>query len=137
MPRKSAEDLVKDPSFVSLGSAPEIPVRTALKQLMTTQGDGLELSTRSSPAIARAASIGYIYTTVYASQYVQGRVEQMERLAVSMQGQGRRDLIDTVKAGGRMPDSYYAANGRTPDAMYIREDERWPMSPITGSSMPS
>ena len=33
-------------------------------------------------------------------------VEQTERLAVSTQGQGRKDLIEAVKAGGRMPDSY-------------------------------
>lgn len=108
---KSAEDLRSEPRIILDGQGPELPVNTAIDQLTRTSGDDLELSTRSNPRMFAAASVGYIYTHVFGSKYVQGRVEQMERLAVSTNGQGRRDLIDTVKAGGRMPDSYVQGGG--------------------------
>ena len=98
MARKSADSLIDNPVFQQQAQPPELPVRTALSKLTTTKGDDLEMTTRATPQIVRAAQVGYIYARIYGSSYIQGRVEQMERLAVSMGGQGRRDLIDTVEA---------------------------------------
>lgn len=103
---RTADDLRAEPRIVIDGQGPELPVNTAIEQLTQLQGDGLEITTRTSPALAKAAAVGYIYTHTFKSAYVRGRIEQTERLAISTQGQGRKDLIEAVKAGGRMPDSY-------------------------------
>lgn len=104
--KKDVADLRSNPRIILDGQAPELPVNTAIEQLTQLRGDGLEITTRTSPALAKAAAVGYIYAHTFNSGYVQGRIEQTERLAVSTQGQGRKDLIEAVKAGGRMPDSY-------------------------------
>lgn len=103
---KTANDLRKEPNIL-MRSTPELPVNTAIDQLTQLSGDRLEISTRSSPMLARAASVGYIYSHTFGSGYVQGRIEQVERLAVSNGGEGRKDMIEAVRAGGRMPDAYY------------------------------
>lgn len=125
MARRSADSLIDNPVFQQQAQPPELPVRTALSKLTTTKGDDLEMTTRATPQIVRAAQVGYIYARIYGSSYIQGRVEQMERLAVSMGGQGRRDLIDTVEAGGRMMDPMPDGAGRRRyrDALYIRDDD--------------
>lgn len=88
------------------GRKRDMPVNVALGQLTTLEGSGLELTTRTTPRLVHAAAFAYIYTHTYNSDYARGRIEQIERLAVSMNGQGRRDLIDVVQAGGSMPDNY-------------------------------
>lgn len=113
MGRKPAKDLRENPTITMRSDSPELPVNTAISQLTKLEGTELEISTRTSPQLARAASVGYIYTTVYGSEYVRGRVEQIERLAISNGGQGRTDLIEAVKAGGRMPDAYMTGGKRS------------------------
>lgn len=74
--------------------------------------------TRTNPTLARACHLGFIFCTTiahddedgnpaYGNPYVEGYIELQERLAVSMNGQGRRELIDALGAGGTLPDSYY------------------------------
>lgn len=106
MGRRSADELRDDPNVRPRQAKRDLPVNTALGQLTTLSGQGLEITTRTDTALAHAAAFAYIYASVYHSAYVQGRIEQVERLAISREGAGRRDLIDTVKAGGPMPDNY-------------------------------
>ena len=125
--KKTSEDLRKNPNITIKSGAPELPVNTAISQLTRLEGNELEISTRSGPVMARAAAVGYIYTHVFGSGYVQGRIEQLERLAISAGGQGRKDLIEAVKAGGRMPDSYITGNAggksREYRDIYLEDDE--------------
>lgn len=121
MAKKDPQELRENPQIRPRSGMPELPVNTAIKQLTKLGGDELEISTRSNPTLARAASVGYIYSHVYGSKYVQGRIEQIERLAISAGGAGRRDMIDAVKAGGRIPDAYYGAPKSSPEWRDMRE----------------
>lgn len=87
--------------------------------MMVEDGKKLELMTRANPTMARAAQICYIFSTmikmndseVVGSKYVAGRMEQLERLGVGMNGLGRQDQIAALQAGGRLPDAYYERPG--------------------------
>lgn len=119
---KDPQELRENPRIQIGGKKlPELPVNAAIGQLTKLKGDELEITTRSNPTLAKAASVGYIYTHTFASSYVQGRIEQIERLAISAGGQGRRDLIDAVKAGGRIPDAYYGGERGSREFTGLRE----------------
>lgn len=113
MGRRPANDLRENPRIqLEQDTRPELPVKAIVGHLTVEDGAELELMTHTTPAVVRAARIGYIYARVFRSSYVAGSVEQIERLAVSVGGQGRRDLIDAVEAGGKVPDAYYGEQGR-------------------------
>lgn len=113
---KSPQDLLRDPPGVKTKGKPDPPVTVVLGDLMTTGGERLELTARLNVTMARAVQIGYIFSTMLkcpvtgrvGSDFVKGQVEQIMRLSVSMDGKGRRDLIDALQAGGRTPDSFFA-----------------------------
>ena len=103
---------------VSLSTAegePVPPVSIVLDYFALESGKRLELLTRTNPNLARAAQIGLIFTRhirpepTHDSQslYVLGRVEQLERLAVSIDSGGRMDMIAALDAGGSLPGEYY------------------------------
>ena len=122
--KKSASELADNPRFIPPSpGASELPVTTALDKLTITDGQMLEIMTRADPGVIRAAQILYIYTNVYQSQYAAGRMEQLYRLKISQDGLGRRELIDVVDAGGRIPDSALAGGmPRYAETTYFRED---------------
>lgn len=124
MARRTAADLAEQPRISPpASSGVELPVNTALDRLTITDGETLEIMTRADPGVIRAAQILYIYTNVYQSAYARGRLEQLYRLKISQDGQGRRELIDAVEAGGRIPDS--ALGGYAPryaETTYFREE---------------
>ena len=124
MTKKPASDLVDHPRLTPpSSSASELPVTTALDKLTITDGQMLEIMTRADSGVIRAAQILYIYTNVYQSQYAAGRMEQLYRLKISQDGLGRRELIDVVDAGGRIPDSALAGGmPRYAETTYFRED---------------
>lgn len=94
---------------------PVPPVSVVLDYFALDTGTRLELLTRTNPNLARAAQIGYIFTNHIKptaerngqSLYVSGRVEQLERLAVSIDSGGRLDMIAALDAGGSLPGEYY------------------------------
>lgn len=103
-------------SLGDLFRVPTPPVKKALKALMISDGDELELTTHAGASLVRAVDLGHVYVAAFNLDYVRGRVERLERLAVSVGGQGRRDLIDAVQAGGALPPEYYrpgAGSGST------------------------
>lgn len=114
---KTSKDLIDAPQPIDNKKDKEAPIQTAYRYLTTTDGALLELMTRANPTLARAAHLGYIFNTTilhdtpdgaqFGNAYVAGYIEQIERVAVSMNGGGRRELIDALTAGGRLPDSYY------------------------------
>ncbi len=124
MPRgKPIGDLGKNPRVGGLQTKrPELPVNTALDKLSKLDGEELEISTRSSTVLNRAAAAGLIYTFTFQSNYAAARVEQIERLAVSVDGQGRRDVIDAIAAGGKVPDEYLNGDPSRGDFENLREE---------------
>ena len=83
------------------------PLTVVLDYLTTTEGEQLEVLTKTTPMLASAALIGLIYTKTIIDEgsdsvgceYVSSRVEQIERMAISMDGKGRDDLISALSAG--------------------------------------
>lgn len=111
MPVKDAADLLSEPVPFEKASTPDPPVAIVLKNLTISEGKKLEILTRTNPALANAAQIGYIFSTMFGSKYVAGRVEHIECLAISMDGKGREEQISALQAGGKLPDSYFEGSG--------------------------
>lgn len=105
---KKAQDLINRPFFTAGGNRPEPPVATGLKILTTERGKRLEMVSRvRGEEMVRALQIGTIYTQVYGSKYVAERVDQIKRVSKSINGEGIRELIDMVEAGGKMPGEFF------------------------------
>lgn len=104
-------------------SRPDPPVSKGLGYLTTVEGTSMEVLTRTTPKIVRAIDAGTVYVARYGSEYIQKRIEQIERLAVSNGGLGRDELIRMIEAGGRLPDSYYMTGPQRPPMDYRFEDD--------------
>lgn len=111
---KSAEELLSDPAPIVKENTPPAPISIVLDNLTVTEGKKLTILTRTNPKLANAAQIGFIYATMFNSNYVAGRVEMIEQLAISMDGKGREEQIGALQAGGKLPDSFFE-NGSSPD----------------------
>ena len=106
MPRFASE-LEKHPLFKQRATV-EAPVSVGLKNLMVEHGARLEIMTNATnQQFIRAVCIGGIYTNIYGSRHVHNRVEQVERLAVSINAMARLQSINMVEAGGNLPAEYY------------------------------
>lgn len=121
MSKKAASDLIANPVYLGK-SQPDPPVNKAISHLTVTEGQALEEMARiHGQDMVNALSIGYIYSEMYGSDYVRGRIDQLLRLSVAKGGQGRRDLIDVVDAGGKLPDAYYNGEGKKGSSFYPAE----------------
>ncbi|MBQ1293220.1 MAG: hypothetical protein IIY21_04235 [Clostridiales bacterium] len=70
----------------------------ALNILTVTEDDPLELMTRTTPILAKACAISYSMTATFRSSYVYGRINQIERLSVSLGGKGREEIVRSLSA---------------------------------------
>lgn len=92
---------------------PVPPVSVVLDYFALDTGTRLELLTRTNPNLARAAQIASIFANNIKTaeggrcKHVPNRVEQLERLAVSIDSGGRLDMIAALDAGGSLPGEYY------------------------------
>lgn len=122
---KPSADLKKNPIFSTRKESPEAPVKTVVDKLSVTEGESLDIFTRSDPTLARAREMAYLYEFLYDSQFVHGYIEMIERMKISAGGQARGELITSLEAGGKLPPEYYTgkSNGRNSDMMYARELE--------------
>lgn len=96
------------PILINRQEKPELPVKDIARRLTVEEGRPLEITTRTTGIMANAAQFCLIYTNRFNSKYASERIGQIERLAISMAGQGRRDLIDALQAGGAVPGEYYS-----------------------------
>lgn len=119
---KTAADLKNNPNMHTMPGTPEAPVKTVVDKLSATEGKQLQLTTRTSSSIARAMHAAYLYGELFDLQVIRGEAELLMRMAISQGGQGRRDLIDSLEAGGRMPAEYYT-DAKKSDAAYVRVTE--------------
>lgn len=104
----------KDPMSMLRGSGSQAPrkrdppLTVVLDNLVATEGKRLEVLTKTTTELARAAVIGFIFDATIIEEgftepgcyYVRERVEQCERFAVSIDGKGRDDQIEALRAGG-------------------------------------
>lgn len=103
-------------------TAKEVPIQSAFRYLTAQDGNLLQIMTRTNPVMVNAARIGYIFDQAikyrdaegnlsYGSNYyVSGYIEQIMRLAVSLDGKSRQEIIDALGNGSKLPDSYFTQN---------------------------
>lgn len=121
MGRPSKELTAQNPILVESNQRPELPVKDIARRLTVEEGKPLDITTRTNPALADAAQFANAWVFRYNSKYCAGRISHVERLAISMNGQGRRDLIDALTAGGSVPGEYYT-EGKKDKPIFASDD---------------
>jgi len=113
MTERMATDLLSDPAIPDVGDMPEMlsgtPYDKAYNLLSSTEGKNLEIMTRTNPRLVQAATASYTLVAAFGTQFVRGKTDQFLRFAVSMGGQGRQEIVESLRAGGDMPDAYFEA----------------------------
>ena len=97
--------------FEGGGGGPSTPFDQAFGALTTTGGPKLELLTRANKKLSIAIDRTYNRCFNFHSMYLRGRIDTLMRLAVSMGGKGRAEIVDSLRAGSGVPDSFYSERG--------------------------
>lgn len=106
---KPVKDLsATHPILIDRSNKPELPVKDIARRLTVERGAALEITTRTTPIMARAGQFCLIYTMRFNSSYAAERIAQIMRFADSMGGEARKELIAALQAGGAVPGEYYA-----------------------------
>lgn len=135
-PLNPTELLKEDPNIDTGDETPvdkhPAPVIFVVRELLTTKGEKLEILTRSNTSMAHAVQLQGIWSRIRNNNgsddrlsYVSDRVEQTKRMAVSMNGRARDELISAIDKGGNLPAEYYT-NGVNTSRLpfsFTREDE--------------
>lgn len=109
---RHAPEVEKHPFFKG-NAPPDAPVSKGITNLTTESGPRLQLMSRiSNRETMQAVAIANIYTNIYGSAYVKGRIDEILRVNVGRDGLGRREIIDIVEAGGSLPPEYYTGQNR-------------------------
>ena len=121
---------------------PDTPFDTAVGLLSTTKGPHLELMCRATKSIAEAAAVSYSMIYRFQSNYIKGRMEQIERLSVSISGQGRGEIVQSLQAGSGVPDAFYETGGGANTTFSEAPDQERPCrkpsnTPARSSTMPT
>lgn len=92
--------LMKDPMEMPItgGDGGDSGYDRALNILTQTEDDLLELMTRTTPILSKACAVSYSMIATFRSPYVYGRINQVERLAVSFGGKGREEIVKSLGA---------------------------------------
>lgn len=109
---------------LSTPKLPELPIKTATNTLTQTEGRGLKQNARVNRGIIEAVMFGYPWVQRWGDAYVGNMLDDMMCLSIGLDGQGRRDIIDCLDAGGTVPDAYYnnADGNAKKDTAYLRRD---------------
>lgn len=110
---RDATELLNNPAVPEVGempdTVPETPYGMAFNLLSSLGGEKLEIMTRSNPRLVQAAQVSYCMVAQFGSSYIAGENDQLERFAVSLGGEGRKEIVESLRAGGDMPDAFYEA----------------------------
>lgn len=85
----------------------ETPFNQAFSALTQTGGNILQMMARMTPELAIALERSYLRYCKYQSDYISGRSNLLLRISVSNGGEGRKEMIEAVKAGAGVPGEYY------------------------------
>lgn len=125
--KKTADDLKKNPMLVNKIDPNTPPVSFVLSNLLTTGGKQLEIMTRSTPEMQKARTTTFFFATQIKTrrggtgiEYANEMYEQLMRLSCSLNGEGRKEQIACLQAGGQLPDSFYET---TSNSQYVQTDE--------------
>lgn len=89
------------------GGNRNVPPQTlALGHLTETDGPELDMLCNCTRDIARAVHFCKLFE-MSGSKYARDIADYLKCMSVSKDGEGRKSLIDVVKAGGELPGEYY------------------------------
>lgn len=113
MSERLSTDLLDNPAVPEVADMPdtlgETPYDKAYDLLSSLEGKKLEIMTRTNPRLVQAANVAYTMHSSFGSEFIRGKLDQIMRFAVSMGGEGRKEIVDSLRAGGDMPDAYFEA----------------------------
>lgn len=92
---------------------PEHPARFISEKISPTKGHELQLQTRANIKMALAGQFAVVYTDHFQSWFVRQLMETTMRFGVSMNGEGRKEEIDCLRASGTTPDAYFTGMQQT------------------------
>lgn len=101
----------------------ELPIKTTTKILTQTEGRGLKQNTRANRGLIDAVMFGYPYVQRWNDDYVKNMLDDLMSLSISIDGEGRKEQIQCLDAGGQLPDAYYNTEGGQhgkSDTAYLR-----------------
>lgn len=118
---KSPQALKRTPR-IAVKSKPDLPINSVVRELVNQTGPSLETTTRCNQQLAYAAAMSHLYGSdiSFGSDWVKSSVDQILRLANSIDGAGRKDLIAAL-AAGQIPGEYYTDGGRNREFSFIEE----------------
>lgn len=90
---------------------PDLPIKVTTDLLSQTEGRGLMQNSRGTRALVDAVMFGHPWVARWGDEYAQTKVEYLLNMSISMDGEGRRELVSCLEAGGQIPDGYYTQNG--------------------------
>lgn len=70
----------------------------ALGVLTETDGPLLEMMTRTNPISARAFAINFAMISTFRSNFIAGQDDLLKRALVSMGGEGRKEVVNSLSA---------------------------------------
>lgn len=98
-------DMLKHPEVGDVGDMPvmegDTPYDKAIDLLSVLSGPQMEIMTRTNARMVEAGNVAYNLYSNFHSQYIVGKVDQIMRFAVSFQGKGRGEVVDSLKAGAQ------------------------------------
>lgn len=105
--KRSGSELLDEPLDDMDGNVVQTPFDQTVTLLATTRGESLELFCRANSKIAEAAQLCYNMQYRFHSNYIAGRINQIMRFSVGLNGQGRSELVQSLQAGSGVPDAFY------------------------------
>ena len=110
---RDATELLNRPEVPEVAEMPETmgqtPYGMAFDLLSSLGGEKLQIMTRTNPRLVQAAQAAFCLTAQFGSFFINEEINEIMRFAVSMKGEGRKEIVDSLRAGGDMPDAYYEA----------------------------
>lgn len=105
MASKTASDVLKNPvpppTGIGGGAGRPQKFDRAYDALTATDGPLLQMMTRTTPQMRTLMDTAFILRHRFQSDYIAERICEVERINISEDGHGRRDIIDVVRASGK------------------------------------
>lgn len=128
---KTGSDLLKNPMSLDSNTSPQqnavnTPFDKAFDILSITDGKLLELTTRTTPAIANAGQVSLAMAMRFGdgAKYIYSLYEQIQRQAVALGGKGRGEFVEITKYGSGVPPSFYEDKGSEKRSFIPMRDDR-------------
>lgn len=114
---RSASDLLNNPQIPEIGEMPDFvddtPYEKGLEMLSVLKGPQLQIMTRTNPRIIESSSVAFNMVSEFHTEYLAGFNDQNMRFAVSLKGQGRKEVVDITKGAKNLKNQNSERNTRT------------------------